>query len=528
VPYYNMANQADQPRSRRKQWSPSQEALWILRKVYALGTKRHVVKGLGVAAPITSGKTMKNYVKHVTTFLKWAKDEGLPLPSDLADGSRKWKRLPEQWIRAGQAAGWSPYTIRIRVAALKKYEHAMHVAMGKPTLGWLDGFDLHKEAPRHLRDIRRGTNGKDKSAYTPDEVRRLIEAAKEHWEKDARARDAWKRIALMVGLGLRNFELDETLLVRSITIDPNATWLATLPSRDGNREIAMPLPEGFGAVVRLKGKGGRWRDVPVANKWIPVIQDVIQDRDEQERVFERGCSEHAIRNILKKSCADALITYRSQHHLRKTYALEIYHYIRQHTIYARDVAEALGDNRAGDLFARKIAMSACGHSRIQVGYHYIPAQVRPGSKTPETTSPARVPPQRSRQTPAPLHAPPPLHTPPPPRDHKVDHEAVDEPRDDLNLSRRERVLREPMTPLVVRYYESLTPEQRELFHHWWHKDPIDGTPLQSLPWDRDVGKHLSVHQMRFQGDTMGYDYWDEDAKPRRRSSNWRMGYSPQR
>jgi|GEM_PF-2435488 len=296
-------------------WSQVRVALFALCR---FGEKRHEYKHRGEAHQwIFYYQTYRKYLDNCWSIIQSIQERH---NINMLIKIRPWMVREEfhRRIQEGQSA-WTLWAYR---SSLVKLEHGIFL---------MYGFK-HRLVPRNMvLPPRRIVNRKDRFAYSPEQVKKIILAAYQICSDGAIV------LELISYSGLR---IHEALKLRA-------------------RDIQAKK------LIVFKGKGGKRREVPIPDNARDLIEELLWGKSDMDLIFQR-MTQQKVRGCMKKACEAVGIAVHKPHNLRHYYAVKEYKQAR--------------DDGAGDKSARLDISKKLGHNRRSVTYAYMPPAIRPGRR----------------------------------------------------------------------------------------------------------------------------------------------------
>jgi len=298
--------------------SPWNQLRVSLLSLNRFGESRHMYKILGEASKwVFHYPTYRKYLNSCWSIIQPIQEKyGINMLIKI----RPWmiREEFERRIREGQSA-WTLWAYR---SALIKLEYGIENMYGY----------LVRLVPRDMiLPPRKVVKRIDRFAYTAKETAAMLQAA---YQQCASAAVVLELIAYT---GLR---LHEALNLRALDIQADTLTV-------------------------FKGKGGKRREVPIPNKALDLIEELMEGKAEMDLLFPE-LTQSKVRNCMEKTCAIVGIKVHKPHNLRHYYAVKQYK-------QARDAG--MDDKEARLKVSRNL-----GHNRKSVTYAYIPPMIRPGSR----------------------------------------------------------------------------------------------------------------------------------------------------
>lgn len=279
--------------------------------IFRPGWKRHELKKRGEADRwITSAGVLRCYMGHCNRFAEWARRRyGIRFLRQIEP------HMGAEYLEELKADKKSCYTLPAVRAALRKLRWGIKQAFGV----WVETVPEDLKLPKRTLQVR-----KQAGAYSPEEARAIMAAVKG---------PAGFALRVQYYLGLR---VSEAVKLRPENVDLEA------------------------GIVRVKGKGGRLREVPIPAELLPWLPDLVAATPPGQRLFPVAA--RRVQEAVRKACLQAGISPHGTHGFRHSYAVNLYEELR---------SQGMSDRQA-----RAVVTQRLGHNRIRVTVAYVPRPPR--------------------------------------------------------------------------------------------------------------------------------------------------------
>lgn len=279
--------------------------------IFRPGWKRHELKERGEAERwIVSKGTRRSYGGHCCRFVLWCRERyRIRFLRELRP------EMGAEYLAELEASGRSPWTLPAVRAALRKLRWGILEAFKV----WVETVPPNLKLPTRSYHVR-----KQAGAYTEAEARAIL-----------------GRVQGVVG----------DLLRAQYYMGLRVREAARLRREDVDLELDL---------VRVKGKGGRRRAVPIPPEASEWIRGLVAATAPGQRLFPVAV--RRVQAATRKACQQEGISPHGTHGFRHSYAMRVYQGLREQGL--------------SDATARAVVTVRLGHNRPQVTVAYVPRPPR--------------------------------------------------------------------------------------------------------------------------------------------------------